>query len=383
MRIRRAIWFLFQFITLGLAVAFVVLYLLPGKQQEPAPVVEIHEATETAIKTDTDRPGSFADAVEATAPAVVNISTRTVVTEERHPFFSEPFFQEFFGDQFAVPRQRLQSSLGSGVIISPQGYVITNNHVVASADEIEIALRDGRTTAAEVVGTDPETDLAVLRIELRDVPAITLGRSETLRVGDIVLAIGNPFGVGQTVTSGIVSATGRNMLGINTFENFIQTDAAINPGNSGGALITTDGRLIGINSAIFSRSGGSQGIGFAIPVDLAKEVMTQIIQHGQVVRGWLGVAIQDLTPQLAESFELQSSDGVVISNVVRNGPADKAGLDRGDVITHVDGQAVATVRHALDLISQVKPGDTTNVGIVRQGKKLDVKATVAQRPKEQ
>lgn len=383
MRIPKSMVFISRFVTIGLALAFVVLYLMPMmNQDEPSQVVEISENNGVASSSTIagSGPVSYAAAVSTAAPAVVNIYTRKTVTERRHPLMDDPLFRRFFGDQFAAPQQRMESSLGSGVIISPQGYLLTNNHVIDGADEIEVALRDGRTTSAKVVGTDPETDLAVLKVNLDDIPTITLGDSEGLRVGDIVLAIGNPFGVGQTVTSGIVSATGRDMLGINTFENFIQTDAAINPGNSGGALITAQGTLVGVNTAIFSRSGGSQGIGFAIPVSLAKDVMTQIIEHGKVVRGWLGVAIQDLNQELAESFGLKSNHGVVVSNIVKNGPADDAGLDRGDVITHINNQKIVNVRDALNLITRAKPGDTIALTCIRSAKEIDLEAKVMQRP---
>ena len=248
--------------------------------------------------------------------------------------------------------------------------------------EIAIALHDGRSTTAKLVGADPESDLAVLKIEMDGLPAITIGRSDSLQVGDVVLAIGNPFGVGQTVTSGIISGLGRNSLGINTFENFIQTDAAINPGNSGGALINAHGDLIGINTAIFSQSGGSQGIGFAIPVNLAKDVLKEIIEQGRVIRGWLGVKIQDITPKLAESFGLNSTDGVVISNIVVGGPADKAGLDRGDVITHINDRKIRDYRETLDQISMNKPGEQIRLAIVRNGESITKVATVAERPSQ-
>jgi len=386
MRINKFIVFIFQFVTIGLAAAFVILYLYPQFRSEvdqEQHVIEVKEAPVSNGSTPSLSTTSYADAVEKAAPAVVNIYTQKLVTERVHPLMEDPLFQYFFGDNQGNTRQRLESSLGSGVIISPEGYILTNNHVIEAADEIQVALRDGRTASAHIVGTDPDTDLAILKIELPELASITLGHSQQLRVGDIVLAIGNPFGVGQTVTSGIVSATGRNMLGINTFENFIQTDAAINPGNSGGALITANGNLIGINTAIFSRSGGSQGIGFAIPIDLARDVMQQIIEHGEVIRGWLGVAIQNITEDLAQSFDLKSLDGVIISNIIRNGPADQAGLTRGDVITHINSEAVKDVRAALTLISQAKPGTTVKISGIRQGKKFDVDVTVLQRPKQE
>jgi serine protease DegS len=388
MRINKFIVFIFQFVTIGLAAAFVILYLYPQfnadeQQEHEQRVIEVKEAPLNNGIASPPSSSSYADAVEKAAPAVVNVFTQKLVTERVHPLMEDPLFRHFFGDNQGNSRQRLESSLGSGVIISSEGYILTNNHVIEAADEIEVALRDGRTASANVVGTDPDTDLAILKIETPQLQSITLGHSKQLRVGDVVLAIGNPFGVGQTVTSGIVSATGRNMLGINTYENFIQTDAAINPGNSGGALITANGNLIGINTAIFSRSGGSQGIGFAIPIDLARDVMQQIIEHGEVIRGWLGVAIQNVTEDLAQSFELESLDGVIISNIIRNGPADQAGLTRGDVITRINGAAVKNVRSALTLISQAKPGSTVKLSGVRRGKKFEADATVMQRPKQE
>ena len=386
MRINKFVVFIFQFVTIGLAAAFVILYLYPqfaADVQQEQHIIEVKEAPLTNGDALSPSTSSYADAVEKAAPAVVNIFTQKLVTERVHPLMEDPLFRHFFGDNQGNSRQRLESSLGSGVIISSEGYILTNNHVIEAADEIRVALRDGRTASATIVGTDPDTDLAILKIETPQLQSITLGHSKQLRVGDVVLAIGNPFGVGQTVTSGIVSATGRNMLGINTYENFIQTDAAINPGNSGGALVTANGNLIGINTAIFSRSGGSQGIGFAIPIDLARDVMQQIIEHGEVIRGWLGVAIQNITEDLAQSFELTSLDGVIISNIIRNGPADQAGLTRGDVITRINGSAVDNVRTALNLISQAKPGSSVKISGIRRGKIFETEATVMQRPKQE
>ena len=388
MRINKFVVFIFQFVTIGLAAAFVILYLYPQfaadvQQEQEQHIIEVKEAPLTNGNALSPSTSSYADAVEKAAPAVVNIFTQKLVTERVHPLMEDPLFRHFFGDNQGNSRQRLESSLGSGVIISSEGYILTNNHVIEAADEIRVALRDGRTASATIVGTDPDTDLAILKIETPQLQSITLGHSKQLRVGDVVLAIGNPFGVGQTVTSGIVSAKGRNMLGINTYENFIQTDAAINPGNSGGALVTANGNLIGINTAIFSRSGGSQGIGFAIPIDLARDVMQQIIEHGEVIRGWLGVAIQNITEDLAQSFELTSLDGVIISNIIRNGPADQAGLTRGDVITQINGSAVDNVRTALNLISQAKPGSSVKISGIRRGKTFETEATVMQRPKQE
>jgi serine protease DegS len=255
--------------------------------------------------------------------------------------------------------------------------------VIEGADAIRVGLRDGRSAEAAIVGTDAEADLAVLKVELDDLPTITLGDSDTLRVGDVVMAIGNPFGVGQTVTMGIISATGRSELGISTFENFIQTDAAINPGNSGGALITARGELIGINTAIFSRSGGSQGIGFAIPTSLARVSMAQIVEKGYVSRGWLGVEIQELTPQLAESFGIKGEKGIIIAGVLRNGPADKAGLQPGDIVTRLNGNPVENARSALNTIAATLPGKPLEIVALRNGKSLELKATVAERPQQQ
>src|SRR5256886_15948280 len=263
-------------------------------------------------------PASYYDAVQRATPSVVNIFTSKEVRAPRHPLLNDPIFRRFFGDQLPDEAQRA-ASLGSGVIVTASGYVLTNHHVVEAADEIEVALADGKKLLAKVVGNDPETDLAVLRVNADDMPAISFGSSETLRVGDVVLAIGNPFGVGQTVTSGIVSALGRTGLGINTFENFIQTDAAINPGNSGGALVDAAGNLVGINTAIYSRSGGSLGIGFAIPASSAKNVMEQIIQTGGLTRGRIGVEAREITPEMGESLRLGTLNGVLIEGVLRGG----------------------------------------------------------------
>lgn len=382
MRVTKTLSFVFQFATVGLAAAFVILYLYPTlKSDNDIPeVVEFHETARPALPALTG-PVSYASAVKSAAPAVVNIHTKKIVTA-RSSIFDDPFFQEFFGDSFGVPRKRLETSLGSGVIISPQGYLLTNNHVIAGADAIQVALRDGRSVNATIVGTDPDTDLAVLRIKLDNLPVMTLGHSEKLQVGDVVLAIGNPFGVGQTVTSGIVSATGRSMLGISTFENFIQTDAAINPGNSGGALTNALGELVGINTAIFSKTGGSHGIGFAIPLSLARDVMTQIIQHGHVIRGWMGIALQDVNEKLAKSFDLDTTDAVIVTNVIRNGPADKAGLTRGDVITHIVDKPVTSTHAALNLISQEQPGTSIEVKGIRSGKAKTWNVEIVQRPKQ-
>ncbi len=389
MAIRKFFSFLLQTITAGLAVAFLyVLVMQPELLRNRSSVVEIRETTarpaaDQPAPADTrpwSGPVSYADAVEKAAPAVVNIHTAKVITRRVHPLLEDPIFKHFFGDRFSNTRKEIQTSLGSGVLISTQGYVLTNNHVIDGADEIQVLLADGRSTRATVVGVDTETDLAVLRISLDRLPSVVIGNSTKLRVGDVSLAIGNPFGVGQTVTFGIVSATGRDQLGINTYEDFIQTDAAINPGNSGGALINATGELIGINTAIYSRSGGSQGIGFAIPVNLAKGVMKQIIEQGHVVRGWLGIEAQDMTAELAESFELGSRDGVLIAGVLRDGPADKAGILPGDVITAIDDTMVSDARQAMNIISKQLPDTMIRLDGIRQGKRFRTQARVIQRP---
>ena len=383
MNIRKNIAFIFQFTTIGLALAFVVIYLYPNLLGQQPQEIHLQQGDgELQPRSAGEGVVSYARAVKKAAPAIVNIYATKLVTEKRSAFFDDPLFRHFFGDEDRATQQRREPSLGSGVILSAEGYILTNNHVIADAAEIAVALNDGRTTSATLFGADPESDLAILKIKLKDLPVVTLGRSDNLQVGDVVLAIGNPFGVGQTVTSGIVSGLGRNGLGINTFENFIQTDAAINPGNSGGALINANGELIGINTAIFSQSGGSDGIGFAIPVNLAKNVLTQLIEHGHVIRGWMGIKIQDITPKLATAFELDSTDGVVISNIVVNGPADKAGLDRGDIITYIDEKKIHNFRDTLDQISMHKPGEQIKLTIIREGKKLEKMATVSERPSQ-
>jgi serine protease DegS len=389
MRVTKLITFIIQFATIGLAAAFLILYFQSEKdkttseQPEAKAETEIVELIESTRTIPSAALNSYAPAVKNAAPAVVNIQTTKVITEHQHPLMGDPVFRQFFGDSIGEPRKRMESSLGSGVIVSPQGYILTNHHVIKAADEIQVALKDGRTVIAKVIGTDSDTDLAVLHIKLDNLPAITLSKTHNIEVGDVVLAIGNPFGVGQTVTSGIISATGRNMLGINTFENFIQTDAAINPGNSGGALINSHGELIGINTAIFSRSGGSQGIGFAIPLSMARNVLTQIIEFGHVKRGWLGIAIQDMNPELANSFELKRVYGIIVNGVAKTGPADKAGITPGNVITHINNHEIKNSRHLLNLVSQVNPGNTLSVKGINQKGTFTKQATVVQRPQQQ
>ncbi len=384
MKLHKPVIFLFQSITIGLAVAFLVVVWHPELLDNGKKVVAFIESSpvSTTSSVRASGPVSYAEAVEIAAPAVVNIHTRKTVVQSS-PLFDDPFFRRFFGDQFGSgPQKREETSLGSGVIVSTQGYILTNNHVIEGADEIRVGLHDGRSTEATIVGSDAEADLAVLKVELSDLPTIALGDSDSLRVGDVVMAIGNPFGVGQTVTLGIISATGRSELGISTFENFIQTDAAINPGNSGGALITARGELIGINTAIFSRTGGSQGIGFAIPMSLAKNSMAQIVEKGYVSRGWLGVEIQELTPPLAESFGIKGEKGIIIAGVLRNGPADKAGLEPGDIITRLNATPIDSAHAALNTIAQTAPGEELDVTGLRNGKALNLKVTVTERPQQ-
>lgn len=320
--------------------------------------------------------------MNSASPAVVNLYTTKVVSKPAHPLFEDPQFRRFFGDNL-LRQRRMESSLGSAVIMSPEGYLLTNNHVTAGADQIVVALKDGRETLARLVGGDPETDLAVLKIDLDNLPAITLGRSDNIRIGDVALAIGNPFGFGQTVTMGIISATGRNQLGLNTYEDFIQTDAAINPGNSGGALVDANGNLIGINTAIFSKSGGSQGIGFAIPTKLALEVMKAIIEHGQVIRGWLGIEVQPLTPELAESFGLEGRPGIVVAGIYRDSPAQRANLQPGDIILSIDGEPAGDGRRSMNQVARTKPGEKVSVKVMRNGKEIDLSAEVGLRPPQQ
>jgi len=379
---RRILSYLFQAIVLGLAMAFVATYLWPEFIKREGPAVEIRQTPAETTKQTGSGTYSYALAVDKASPAVVNINTAKVVTVRPNPFFDDPFFRQFFGetDNLITPRKHVETSLGSGVIMSEQGYILTNHHVIQGADAIQVVLQDGRTAQAKVVGSDPDTDVAVLKIDLKKLPTITLGHSDILRVGDVVLAIGNPFGVGQTVTMGIVSATGRNRLGINTFENFIQTDAAINPGNSGGALIDAAGRLVGINTAIFSRSGGYQGIGFAIPTSLAESVMKEILEHGRPLRGWLGIEGQAITPQIAQALDLSNADGVVVAGVVRGGPAHHAGMQPGDVILSIDGKKITEARDALLSITSRKPGDRVKLEILRNNKRATLEIVAIERP---
>lgn len=371
-------WLLFaQAVTILLAAYFVVATLKPewlNRRTSLGGVVAVIEAP--ATNPGTNAPGSLSAAAKKASPAVVSINTSKAA--QLSPRSNDPWFRFFFGDQGA---NQPQVGLGSGVIVSADGYILTNNHVVEGADEIDVTLNDSRHARGKVIGTDPDTDLAVLKIELDKLPVIVLGNSDTLQVGDQVLAIGNPFGVGQTVTGGIVSALGRNQLGINTFENFIQTDAAINPGNSGGALIDVNGNLEGINTAIYSRSGGSLGIGFAIPVSTAKQVLEDIVRSGKVTRGWIGVEPNDLSPELAETFGVKASAGVIITGVLQNGPAAKAGLRPGDVITSVGDRNIGNVQELLTAVAGLKPGNAARFALQRGSDKLELDVTPAPRPR--
>jgi serine protease DegQ len=384
----RKLWLFFsQVVTVLLAAYFVVATLQPqwlGRTPRlsgqsgvvgSVPVLEAPAANTAAVPL-----GSYRAAAQKASAAVVSIATAKAAPKNERA--QDPWFRFFFGDR---GQEQPQNGLGSGVIVSPDGYILTNNHVIEGADEIEVTLNDARKAKAKVIGTDPDTDLAVLKIDLDKLPVITLGSAESMQVGDQVLAIGNPFGLGQTVSAGIVSALGRNQLGINTFENFIQTDAAINPGNSGGALVDVSGNLLGINTAIYSRSGGNQGIGFAIPVSTARIVLDALVKDGQVTRGWIGVEPQELTQELAETFNLKTNNGalqgVIITGVLQNGPAAKAGIQPGDVITHVLGKPVATVPELLTNVAALKPGISAKFSVRRADKTLELDVTPAPRPK--
>ena len=382
----RKFWLLFSQTVTVLVAAFFVVATLKPQWVERRPfsgsvgAISVIEAPASIGQRSVGSGGGFSAAAKIASATVVSINTSKAAA--KNPHAGDPWFKFFYGDQ---GREEPQGGLGSGVIISPSGYILTNNHVIEGADEIEVVLLDGRKAKAKVIGTDPETDLAILKIELDKLPVIVLGNSDALQVGDQVMAIGNPFGVGQTVTGGIVSALGRNRLGINTFENFIQTDAAINPGNSGGALVDTTGALMGINTAIYSRSGGSMGIGFAIPVSTARQVLESIVKDGQVTRGWIGVEPQELNAELMETFNVKAREGVIITGVLQNGPAGQAGIKPGDVITAVNGKSVGNVTELLGAVAALKPGVAAPLSVQRAGKTSDVSVTPAkrQRPKVQ
>jgi serine protease DegQ len=385
----RRIWLVFsQTVTVAVAVLFVVGTFKPEWLQRgtlvgvaPRAVANPDGNVPVALATRTGPTQPLTAAARRAAPAIVSVTASKAPPGLNDPRAQDPWFRFFFGQQ--PSRQEPQIGLGSGVIVSPEGYLLTNNHVVDGADDIQVRLSDGREAQAKLVGTDPESDVAVLKIELDRLPTVTLGNIEQLQVGDSVLAIGNPFNVGQTVTSGIVSALGRTGLGLSTFENFIQTDAAINPGNSGGALIDVNGNLVGINTAIYSRSGGSMGIGFAIPIDLARQVMEGLVRDGRVTRGWIGVQPRDLDPEFAQSFKLPIHEGVLITGVLQDGPASSAGMKPGDVVTRIGGQTVRNTAQLMNAVAALKPQSETLIGVQRGDKALELKVTVAQRPRSQ
>lgn len=383
------LWLLFaQTVTILFAAWFIIVTLKPSwlSNMDMNPTIESVTVKEGVYDSNSINPGSYHDAVKKSMPAVVNIFTsqgskKPKARKGGSGNSTDPLFKFFFGEQ--PPDAEPRSSLGSGVLVSSEGIILTNHHVISDADEIDVALVDGRKLKAKIIGSDPETDIAVIKIDAKQLPEpITFGKIESVRIGDVVLAIGNPFGVGQTVTSGIVSAMGRDHVGINTFENFIQTDAAINPGNSGGALIDTRGNLIGINTAIYSNNGGSMGIGFAIPVNLAKQVMESIVGNGSVTRGWIGVEPQNLSKELNESLGLPSNTkGVILSGVLEGGPAARAGAKPGDVLTFVNKEPTNDVRQLLNQIARIEPGSAANIQVLRKGKELTLVIQVGKRPK--
>ena len=379
----RRTWLIFsQAVTVAVAVLFVVGTLKPewlrGSPMSALPTVVSISSAPSAPRAAAAAPGSYAAAARRATPAVVSVTASKA--PERNPHANDPWFRFFFGDRRGQLQQAPQVGLGSGVIVSPEGYLLTNNHVIEGADDVEVLLSDGRRADARIVGTDPETDVALLKIDLDRLPVITFGDADALQVGDVVLAIGNPFGVGQTVTSGIVSALGRNQLGINTFENFIQTDAAINPGNSGGALVDANGNLMGINTAIYSRSGGSMGIGFAIPAGTARQVMEDLIRDGQVTRGWIGVEPRDLTPEIAATFRLPISEGVLITGVLQNGPGAVGGMRPGDVVVKVGDAPINNTVQLLNAVARLEPNARTTIGVQRGDRALELNVTVGRRP---
>jgi Do/DeqQ family serine protease len=385
----RKTWLLFsQAVTVAVAMLFVVATLKPEWIRRGNNVVALPSVVTIAAAPTTPAASgavmgvttvmSYSAAARQASPAVVSITASKA--SPRSPRTDDPIFRYFFGDRQQQSQLEPQVGLGSGVIVSSDGYLLTNNHVIDGADDIEVMLADGRQARAKLVGTDPETDVAVLKVELDKVPAITFGDADKVQVGDVVLAIGNPFGVGQTVTSGIVSALGRNQLGINVFENFIQTDAAINPGNSGGALVDAAGNLLGINTAIYSRSGGSLGIGFAIPVSTARQVMEALIRDGRVTRGYLGVEQRDLTPEIAQTLKLPIQHGVLITGVLQSGPASAGGLRPGDVVVSIGDTPVTSTRQLLNAVAALRPQAVAALGVQRGDKALGLNVTVGQRP---
>jgi Do/DeqQ family serine protease len=374
---RNLVRYLLQAAAFGLAAGVAIGVLWPKLAPQSPPQVVTQAAPAPATSPPTAN--SFAPAVERAAPAVVNIYSTKVITRSYNPLLDDPVFQRFFG-RAPVPRQRLESSLGSGVVLDRDGYIVTNHHVIADADEIEVALRDGRSAHARLIGSDTLTDLALLRIDLAQVPAIALGDDQQTRIGDLVLAIGNPFGVGQTVTLGVVGAVGREAPGISTVSDFIQTDAAINPGNSGGALVNSAGELIGINTAIYSRSGGSEGIGFAVPVSTVRQITAQLREHGEVPRGWLGLELQELTPQLAASLGLEDTGGALVAGVYRGSPAARAGVQPGDLLVALEGRTFQRARDALAALATLPREQEVRLTLQRGGRRIETRATTIRQP---
>ncbi len=382
MKLIKVVGFIFQFGLIGLALATVYLVTVSGKDKNE--ILQFLSSSEDQYTTDPDNKSAvftYADAVASSAASVVTIYTSKTVTEKSHPLLDDPVFSKFFGDQLKRrQRSRSETNLGSGVVIGSDGYILTNQHVIDSADEILISLPDGRGSQAMLIGEDKETDIAILQIPITGLDGIKIANEQSIRVGDVVLAIGNPLNVGQTVTMGIVSATGRNRIGLNTFENFIQTDAAINPGNSGGALINARGELIGINTAIFSQSVGVQGIGFAIPISLALDIMRQIIKFGKVTRGWLGVEGTEITAQAAMATGDPGIKGALVVGVFIDSPADMAGIRAGDIVVAVNNNPVLGIRDLLDQITLHKPGEQIQVTVYRGTQKLSLDMKITQRP---
>jgi serine protease DegQ len=374
----KKLWLIFaQTVTTALAIVFVVQIFYPKVLNSELQSFESNFHNSFRISSS----NSYSVAAEKAMPSVVNIFTSKKKAINPHQqFLDDPVFRRFFGEQMDESSQH-DNSLGSGVIVNSSGLILTNQHVIEAADEIEVALEDGRSVKARIAGSDPDTDLAVLKIDVKNLPSITFADPKKNKVGDVVLAIGNPFGVGQTVTQGIISALGRNHLGISTFESFIQTDASINPGNSGGALIDAEGNLVGINSAIYSHNGGSMGIGFAIPVSIAKQVMEQIVRQGSVTRGWLGIEAQDLTLELADSFQLRSTHGALIAGIVKGGPAERAGLKVGDVLIEINNMKVIDGTNMMGIISELNPNKRAILKVARNHKEIEIPVMIGLRPK--
>jgi serine protease Do len=372
---------------LSIAIMVPGLLLLTGVHPLSSAYAAGPKISQDAIDLLSKESQAMAEIASVVKPAVVNISTTRIIKTEgvQSPFFNDPFFRRFFGNEFGQSgrqQKHKQASLGSGVIVDKRGYILTNNHVVKGADEIKVRLSDNREFKGKVIGVDPKTDLAVVKIDASHLPSLKWGDSDKLKAGETVLAVGNPFGLNQTVTSGIVSATGRANVGIADYEDFIQTDAPINPGNSGGALVNVRGELVGINTAIFSTTGGYQGIGFAIPSNMARVVMDSLVKEGKVVRGWLGVAVQEITPDLAKEFDIAGETGVLVADITENSPAERAGLQRGDVIIGYEGKEVDEPTTLRNMVASTPPGKTAEIKIVRDGKTRTLSVTIAQLPLE-